>query len=389
MAGALLLVGCFVLVVNGLNNGLGGTPQMGYNSWYDLMCDSYMNENTIKKTADAFISKGLHALGYTYVNLDDCWAGGRYPNGTVYSDPLTFPSGMKNLADYVHSKGLKFGLYTDRGTYTCAQRPGALNYEVIDAKTYASWGVDYLKEDSCFATQDHEQAFAEYGKMRDALNATGRPIFFSLCGWNDWYAPRGYSLGNSWRIGPDDTVWESVLQDINANVRLAMWAGPGGWNDPCLLLGDRLPYEQAKTQFSLWSVLAAPLLISANIRDMAISFFSIYTNKEVIAVDQDPMGKQGFRLYGSDLKMTAAYSVNVIGRPLFDGSWALVFVNMGTKDSDITCDSSCLSLMGFSNQTLQVRDLWTHQQEPSISGSYTVKKVLAAGSSKMVKFTPK
>jgi len=328
-------------------------------------------------------------LGYTYVNLDDCWAGGRFPNGTVYSDQSTFPSGIKNLADYVHSKGLKFGLYTDRGNFTCAQRPGALNYEMVDAKTYASWGVDYLKEDSCYATQDHEQAFAEYGKMRDALNATGRPIFFSLCGWEDWYASRGYSLGNSWRIGPDDTVWESVLQDINANVRLSMWAGPGGWNDPCLLLGDRLPYEQAKTQFSLWSVLAAPLLISANIRDMATNYFSIYTNKDVIAVDQDPMGKQGFRLFGSDLDMTAPYSVNVIGRPLSDGSWALVFVNMGTSNSDITCDSTCLSMMGFSStQSLKVKDLWTHQQEPSISGSYTVKNVLAGGSSKMVKITP-
>jgi len=379
---------CCLALVNGLDNGLGRTPQLGYNSWYDLLCDSIMNENTIKKTADAIINRGLHALGYTYVNLDDCWAGGRFPNGTVYSDPLSFPSGIKNLADYVHSKGLKFGVYTDRGTMTCAQRPGAQDHEIIDAKTYASWGVDYLKEDSCYATQDHDVAFTQYGKMRDALNATGRPIYFSLCGWYDWYAPRGFSLGNSWRIGPDDTTWVNVIENINIDVGLSRWAGPGGWNDPCLLLGERLTYEQAKTQFSIWSAISAPLLISADIRSMASPYFDIYINKDVIAVDQDPMGKQGFRLYGDDLNITADYSVNVIGKPLWDGSWAVVFINAGTKDSDVTCDTTCLSTMGYFNTTLQVKNLWTHQNEGTFTGSYTVKSLLANGSSKMVRFIP-
>jgi len=371
-----------------LNNGLGKTPQMGYNSWYDVQCSADMNEIVMRRTADTFISRGLHSLGYTYLNLDDCWAKGRNPDGSVYADSQMFPSGIQKLAQYVHSRGLLFGIYTDRGNLTCGGRPGSKDHEVIDANTYAKWGVDYVKEDSCYASQDHDIAFGEYGKMRDALNQTGRPIFFSLCGWYDWYAPVGYSLGNSWRIGPDDTAWSDVINDVNIDVTVSQYAGIGGWNDPCLLLGDRLTYEQAKTQFSLWSALAAPLLISANIRDMSEAFLDIYRNREVIAVDQDPMGKQGIRVAGQALNISASNSVNVIARPLKDSSWAVVFVNVGTLPSDITCDSKCFMLMGFSSTTrLRVRDLWTHREEPAISGSYTAHGILGGGSSKMVSFT--
>jgi alpha-galactosidase len=292
------------------------------------------------------------------------------------------------LAQYVHNKGLKFGVYTDRGNETCGGRPGSLHHEKIDALTYAKWGVDYLKEDSCYATQDHAAAFAEYGAMRDALNATGRPIFFSLCGWNDWYAPVGYGLGNSWRIGPDDQQWENVINNVNIDVKLSKYAGPGGWNDPCLLLGDRLSYEQAKTQFSLWSVLAAPLLISANIRNMTDQFLNIYKNQEVIAVNQDPAGKQGFRVAGQALDINANISINVIARPLHTGSWAAVFVNVGKSTSDIVCKSTCLKMMGFSSKDqIKVRDLWTHKDEKTIQGSYTAHSVMGGGSSKMALFT--
>jgi len=193
-----------------LQNGLGRVPAMGYNSWYDEMQN--LTEENMKASIDALVALGLPELGYVYFNLDDDWAEGRYANGTLYADKTKFPSKtLKPLAEYAHSKKLKFGTYTDRGTKTCGGKPGALAHEKIDAATYASWGVDYLKEDSCNAPADHATAFSEYAAMRDALNATGRPILFSLCGWNSWYAPMGDYLGNSWRIGPDDTNCEFSL----------------------------------------------------------------------------------------------------------------------------------------------------------------------------------
>jgi len=288
-------------------NGLGTTPPMGYNSWYDWTCN--MSEKQLMASVDAFVAKGFPALGYKYFNLDDCWASSRHPNGTLIADPKFFPSGtLKPLADYVHSKGMLFGTYTDRGPQTCAGRPAAQDHEAIDAQTYADWGVDYLKEDSCHATQDHEQAFAQYGKMRDGLNKTGRPIMFSLCGWNDWYSPVGSTLGNLWRIGPDDSNWPGVLTNIDINAALSANAGPSkGWNDPCLLLAAdwqgklRQTEQQTRAQFSMWAVMASPLLISANVLNMSAMTLATYTNKEVIAVSQDPLGEQGTRIVGGSL----------------------------------------------------------------------------------------
>ena len=199
------LLSLFLSHTTALDNGVGILPAMGYNSWYDLQ--GSINESILKQTVDKMVSLNLPQLGYTYFNLDDDWAIGRDPTtGALIADPSRFTGGsLKSLADYVHSKGLKFGTYTDRGNLTCGGKPGALNHEIQDALTYADWGVDYLKEDSCDASSDHDTAFHEYSKMTAALNATGRPILFSLCGWNSWYAPKGQSLGNSWRIGPDDT----------------------------------------------------------------------------------------------------------------------------------------------------------------------------------------
>ncbi|CAJ1371411.1 unnamed protein product [Effrenium voratum] len=291
-----------------LDNGLARTPQMGYNSWYDLECSEAMNETTLRRVADAMVAKGLVTLGYRYLNLDDCWAKSRDGSGQLVADQAKFPSGtLKPLADYVHSKGLLFGTYTDRGELTCAGRPGAARHEEIDAQTYAAWGVDYLKEDSCNASTDHETAFAEYGRMRDALNASGRPVLFSLCGWNSWYAPVGRQLGNSWRIGPDDTNWPGILQNIDAMSGLERYAGPGGWNDPCLLLSAtwsrtlRVTALQTRAQFSMWAVLAAPLLISGSVLDMEDETLATYSNEEIIAVNQDPAGHQGFRVLGGKL----------------------------------------------------------------------------------------
>jgi alpha-galactosidase len=308
-----------ISAVSGLDNGLGRLPQMGYNSWYDLECTSAMNETTLMRTADAMVTKGFVALGYRYLNLDDCYIAlinkGRLPNGTLYPDPKAFPSGMKALADYVHSKGMLFGLYTDRGTKTCAGRAAAEGHEVEDAMTYARWGVDYLKEDSCNAKDTEATAFEQYGKMRDGLNATGRKIFFSLCGWHDWYAPPnpalnytgGKSLGNSWRIGPDDGSWGNAMKNVDANAKLAPYAGAGGFNDPCLLVSanhagkSAYTLDQSRAQFSLWAVMASPMLISGTVLGMSAGVEAIYTNREVIAISQDSLVKQGVRIVGEDL----------------------------------------------------------------------------------------
>jgi len=308
---------------------------------------------------------------------------------------LLFPNGIKYVADNVHSKGLKFGIYTDRGTKTCAGRPGSQGYEKKDADTYASWGVDYLKEDSCNAPDDHNTAFQQYGTMRDALNATGKQIYFSLCGWNSWYAPVGWSLGNSWRIAGDCNTWPNVLNAIDTNVPLAQYAYPGGWNDPDMLLGSdsstaaHLSPIQSRTMFSLWSVMTAPLLIGSNIRKLNAWDLETYSNAEVIKVNQDPLGKQATRLAGGNLAQgTAKSTFNVWGKKVQNGA-ALLFLNNGNTDADVTCPASCFTALGFqSTDQLKVRDLWTHMDNGTVSATgYTAKKVPANGGSFTFLFT--
>jgi len=394
----MLIISLFCLwfcVINANNNGVGRVPAMGYNTWNDFRCN--INANDIRNAADAFIKQGLNKLGYIYVNMDDCWAKGRYSNGTIYPDPTTFPNGIKAVADYVHSKGLKFGIYTDRGNKTCAGRPGSEGYEKIDATTYASWGVDYLKEDSCYATQDHDAAFAQYATMRDALNSTGRHIYFSLCGWNSWYAPVGWSLGNSWRIAGDCNRWRDVLNAIDTDVPLSKDAHPGGWNDPDMLLGSStgtaasLPPNQSRTMFSMWCVMAAPLLIGSHIQDLNSWDLQTYSNTELIAVDQDPLGIQGTRVAGKNLiQGTNLSDFNIWAKKLSDGSYAVCFLNNASTDQDITCDATCFANMGISKTVnLRVRDLWLHKDLGTTNGaSYTAKGVGASGSSVVLKFTP-
>eukprot|EP01060_Flectonema_neradi_P004668 TRINITY_DN13041_c3_g1_i1.p1 TRINITY_DN13041_c3_g1~~TRINITY_DN13041_c3_g1_i1.p1 ORF type:complete len:407 (+),score=72.64 TRINITY_DN13041_c3_g1_i1:45-1223(+) len=348
VATTLLTVG----VASALDNGLGRTPAMGYNSWYDLMCTSSMNETTIVEVAAKMKSLNLFSLGYEYVNLDDCWSRGRDSKGAIMSDSVTFPSGIKSLAGHVHTLGMKFGLYTDRGVKTCAGRPGSGGNEALDAQTFSDWGVDYVKEDSCNASGNHTVAFQEYGAMRDGLNKTGRPIYFSLCGWNNWYAPVGNTLGNSWRIDSDDNNWGLIMKNINSLARLAQYAGPGGWNDPCLLrsadhTGKRdISTLQTRMQFSIWSMAAAPLLISGSILHMNQTDLETYSNAKVIAIDQDVLGKAGIRIAGDDIP---ASPTNVWGRILSNGDFALMFFNVGSTSSDVTCDSACFGKLKVAN----------------------------------------
>lgn len=291
----------FGLLVTGagaLDNGLALSPQMGYNTWNDFRCDGLTSER-VKSIADRMVDSGLLSAGYHYLNIDDCWSRELSAEGRLIADPDAFPEGIEALIDYVHSRGLLFGIYTCRGVRTCAFRPGSKNLERLHARQFAEWGVDYVKEDSCWASGKHERAFAEYARMRDALNGTGRQIFFSLCGWNAWYAPQGQRLGNSWRIAPDCDEWANVYVAIRTNERLARFAGPGGWNDPDMLVGSNpaaaahLTPQQVQSQFSMWAVMASPLLIGSALLRMPESDRETYVNPEVIAINQDPLGTQG------------------------------------------------------------------------------------------------
>jgi len=370
---------------------------MGYNTWNDFRCNDISAAN-VMAVADKMVELGLDKVGYEYVNIDDCWAVGREPNGTLIPDPAAFPDGMKAVADYVHSKGFKFGIYTDRGNLTCAGRPGAGGHEVLDANTFASWGVDYLKEDSCNATQVHEEAFAEYGVMRDALNQTGRHIYFSLCGWNSWYSPVGYTLGNSWRISGDCNKWLSIVKAIIVNQALSHNAQPGGWNDPDMLVGSSPKAAvfntpaQSRTQFSLWAIMAAPLLIGSNMLNMTAYDLETYSNSEVIAVDQDPLGAQG-RVLWENCPMTTLEDARhlsaipncqqVWAKPLSNGSYAVAFVNYDIVGATTVCGYSCLAEMGM--RSASIRDLWAHEDLGTFT-TFTVQ-LAADGASQTYLFT--
>ena len=279
-----------------LDNGLGKMPQMGWNSWNKFGCN--INERLILETIDALINTGLSSVGYKYINIDDCWQISRDENGKIVVDPNAFPNGIKPLADYAHSKGLLFGIYSDAGYQTCAGRPGSLGYEEIDAQTYAEWGIDYLKYDNCFT--DGSPPEKRYPVMRDALLKQNRPIFYSICEWgvNDpaKWAPE---VGNSWRTTIDIyNSWDSMVYVIDTNNEWYEYAGPGGWNDPDMLeIGNGgMNFEEEKIHFGLWCISKAPLLIGCDITNMSKETFEILTNPEIIAINQDPLGIQGKKL---------------------------------------------------------------------------------------------
>jgi alpha-galactosidase len=292
---------CLLLLFAGpacaVNNGLGLTPQLAWNSWNHFAC--FINEYVFRATADALVSTGLAAKGYRYVNLDDCWASYRHANGTIASDPITFPSGIAALADYVHKKGLKMGVYTDLGYLTCAGRPGTLNYEAIDARTYASWTVDYVKVDNC--NSDGTAPEVRYPIMSLALNQSGRPIFFSMCEWGvdnpAYWAP---AVGNSWRTTGDiSDDWATMTNRLDDNEPLYPFAGPGGWNDPDMLeVGNGgMTTDEYQSHFSLWALMKAPLIIGCDVTTMSSDTLNILGNEEVIAINQDPLGVQGRRVW--------------------------------------------------------------------------------------------
>nr|WP_288027257.1 glycoside hydrolase family 27 protein [Arthrobacter sp.] len=277
-----------------LENGLNRTPQMGWNDWNSFGCN--VSDSLIRQTADTMVSSGMAAAGYKYVNIDDCWSEhSRDSSGNLVPDHTKFPNGIKAVADYVHGKGLKLGIYSSAGLTTCTGYPASLGNEQRDANTWASWGVDYLKYDNCGDTQGRSGP-DRYAAMRDALSRSGRAIVFAICNWgNDNVIQWGPATGNSWRTTGDiQGNWNSVMSILDAQPGYAGIAKPGAWNDPDMLeVGNGLSDTEARAHFSLWALLNAPLLAGNDLRTMSATTRSILTNTDVIAVDQDWGGRQG------------------------------------------------------------------------------------------------
>jgi alpha-galactosidase len=346
-------------------NGLAKTPPMGWNSWNQFQ--SKIDDKTVREVVDVMISSGMRDAGYVYVNIDDTWEGVRDPQGNITSNKK-FPD-MKALADYVHSKGMKFGIYSSPGDRTCAEYPGSYGHEEQDAKTFADWGIDYLKYDWCGARTiyTHDELQAIYQKMGDALLKSGRPIVYSLCEYGvgnveQWGAKVG---GNLWRTTGDirDT-WDRMIENIEKQVPTAPYAGPGHWNDPDMLeIGNgHMTDEEYRTHMSLWALTAAPLLAGNDLRNMTPAIGEILMNREVIAVDQDGLGKQASPIRNGDLEMWV--------KPLADGSIAVGVVNRTSNESAATIKVSDL---GLSNKVKSARDLWAHANVKFEGGAYTTK----------------
>jgi alpha-galactosidase len=353
-----------------LDNGLARTPPMGWNSWNKFACD--VSETLIRGMADAVVSTGMKDAGYEYVVIDDCWQVSRDVEGNIVPDAKRFPSGMKALGDYIHSKGLKFGIYSDAGTGTCQNRPGGRGYEFQDARQYAAWGVDYLKYDWCnHSTQNSE---ASYSIMRDALAKSGRPIVFSLCEWGStkpWLWAE--NVGNLWRA-TDDIVdkWDShkkdggigVVQIITIENGIESYAGPGHWNDPDMLeVGNGgMSATEYRSHFSLWALFAAPLIAGNDLRSMTTETHAILTNREVISVDQDPLGIQGHRVKKDG-------DSEIWSKQMSDGSRAVILLNLGGSDTTIAVKWTDVGYPA--GLSASVRDLWEHKDLGTQRGSYS------------------
>ncbi len=340
------------------------TPPMGWNSWNHFGCN--VSDSLIRGTADAMVTSGMRDVGYRYVVIDDCWQVSRDSKGTIVADSVRFPHGMKALADYVHSKGLKFGIYTDAGTKTCQGRPGSYGYEDEDARTYASWGVDYVKEDWCNA--GGLKAQMRYPIFRKALDKTGRPIVLSICEWGsnqpwDW-AP---DVGNLWRTTDDiEDKWVSMLANLDQSAQHSHIARPGAWNDPDMLeVGNGgMSDDEYRAHMSLWAIQAAPLIAGNDLRNMSEATRIVLTNPEVIAVDQDSLGAQGILVWEPEPDL------QVWEKPLRNGTHAVVLLNRSAKADTIT---AYLPRVGIHTDSASVRDLWAHAEVGKVKGKYSAE----------------
>jgi alpha-galactosidase len=346
------------------------TPQMGWNSWNKFGCN--IDEKLIRETADAMVSLGLKDAGYGYVNIDDCWHGTRDENGSIRPDAGRFPSGMKALADYVHGKGLRLGLYSDVGATTCGGRPGSRGHEYQDAITYAGWGIDYLKYDWCDAKGLN--AVGAYITMRDAIRGAGRPMLFSICEWGDnkpWDWAR--DIGHSWRTTGDiypcwdceisHGSWTSlgVLRILDKQAGLRVHAGPGHWNDMDMLeVGMGMSADEDRAHLSIWSMMASPLILGNDLRSMPDATRKMLTRREVLSISQDRLGVQAWRFM-------AEGPLEFWAKPLADGEWAFMVLNRGAQRVNTAYDWSRLDVsddlskraLDVARVTYKWSDAWT------------------------------
>ncbi len=363
-----VVIGCLLLNSSLLmaeeSQVLAKTPPMGWNSWNKFGCD--VSEVLIRSMADSMVSSGMKDAGYQYIIIDDCWQVSRKPDSNIVADPTRFPSGIKALADYVHAKGLKFGLYSDAGTATCGGRPGSLGFEEIDAKQYAAWGVDYLKYDWC-NTEGMDPKIL-YGKMSRALRESGRPIVFSMCEWgsnNPWYWAT--NIAQLWRTTGDiQDCWDcrrdwggmGWVYILDQQEGLEKFAGPGHWNDPDMLeVGNGgMNDHEYRAHFSFWCLLAAPLIAGNDISTMSSATSEILLNKEAIAIDQDELGVEGSKKLDEG-------NFEVWTKPLKGGDYAVILFNRGEKPVDANVTWKSMGIKGH----FHARDLWRHQDiGPSI-----------------------
>lgn len=362
---------------------LARTPQMGWNSWNKFNCN--INEQLVRETADIMDSLGLIEAGYIYLNMDDCWHGERDSLGFITENKEKFPSGLKTLADYVHSKGLKFGIYSDAGRKTCAGFPGSFGHEYQDAIRYAQWGVDYLKYDWCAAKDINPKG--AYALMRDALMSAGRPIFFSMCEWGSnqpWLWAQ--NVGHSWRTTGDicasfaeDMIFDgwkalSVLSILDLNVELRQYSGPGHWNDPDMLeVGNGMSVNEDRAHFSMWCMLAAPLLLGNDLNAMTQETLDIITNKDVIAIDQDTLGIQGLK-YKDDGEVEYWF------KPLAGGDWAFCILNRSLDEVDLSINWNDFNFTdelsgkstSFNKVVYEYKDLWNKENIGTTKGKMKI-----------------
>jgi len=331
---------------------LAATPPMGFNTWNRFGCN--VSDTLVRSMADAMVSSGMRDAGYRYVVIDDCWQVDRDSTGRILADAERFPNGMKALADYVHEQGLEFGIYTDAGRKTCQGRPGSYGHEDEDARTYAAWGVDYVKVDWCHA--DSLNAPERYTIVRDAFRKSGRPMVLSICEWGqndpwEW----ADTVGQLWRTTSDIyDGWQSVLWIADANNEHQAVAGPGHWNDPDMLeVGNGgMTLDEYRAHFSLWATMAAPLMAGNDLRHMSPDIRDILTNKEVIAVDQDSLGVQG------RVVLDRGYGVQVWAKPLADASTAVTVFNQRADSANAYVRWADVAL---ASGPATVRDLWAHE----------------------------
>jgi alpha-galactosidase len=356
---------------------MANTPPMGWNSWNTFKTD--INEQLIKDIADAYLVYGLHEAGYQYIVVDDGWMEmERDDAGYLIPNREKFPNGLKSVIDYVHGKGLKFGIYNCAGAKTCAGYPGSRGFEYQDARTYASWGVDYLKYDWC--NTEKLNAEGAYVTMRDAIFAAKRPMIFSICEWGDnnpwlWGKSVGHlwrttgDIANCWDCEDNHGSWSSwgVLRIVNMRNNIRQYSGPGHWNDPDMMeIGNGMSVSEDRAHFSLWCMLAAPLMMGNDIRKMKKETIDILTNKEVIAIDQDALGIEGFRYATID-------SVEVWVKPLSNEQWAVCFLNLKKKKNSLLFSWTDQLIVDELNKKVlnpkinkyKIRNVWDKRDEGS------------------------